>query len=179
MSVFDSAGDRLTAAIERPFERPSGGRRGAATGGFILIALGLFFLVQQNVQGIGELFLLALGLGFFAAYLYAGRGSGLVVPAGVLTGLGLGVALSASPFVPGFLDGPVVLGSWALGFLAIALFEPRHRWALWPAAAFGLIAAITLAAGAPPVLPGLSWAGLLWPVLLIAGGLWLLLDRRT
>jgi hypothetical protein len=144
-----------------------------------LIGIGLSVLAYQviGLRGPG-VFFLALGAGFFAAYLnQRDAASALVVPAGILLGLGLGGVLAAAPLTPGFVHPPFFFGSLALGFGVIYAFGERryHRWAMWPGAACGVLAWLTLAVSTPWLkdLYG-NVAHVFWPLVLVGGGLWLI-----
>ena len=118
-----------------------------------LIGIGLTLFVQQftGIDG-GSIFLLALGAGFFLAYfIQRHHSSNLLVPASVLTGLGIGVSLVSHDVTPHYLHGAIMCGAVALAFGAIYLLGDavRHRWALYPAAALALIAWLNFVSQAP------------------------------
>lgn len=148
-----------------------------------LIGIGLTIFVAQ-VTGLESFsfLLLALGAGFFFAYLnQPSHGSNLIVAAGVLGGLGAGTLLSSGDFLPHYLHGALVLGGLALGFGAIYLFgEPRrHHWAMWPAAAFGVLAWLNFVTQAPWLKDTFGAVfHLTWPLLIIGAGLWLIERNR-
>jgi len=106
-------------------------RNRRVTAGLTLIVLGLGFYFLQRFRGIGDAtFFFIFGSLFLAAYLYK-RTSGLLVPAGVLMGLGLG-SIPNGPL--GFFGGdPEKLGL-GLGFISIyvimLLYEGKSHW--WP-----------------------------------------------
>ena len=148
-----------------------------------LIGIGLTVFVQQftGING-GSIFLLALGAGFSLAYVnQRHHSSNLLVPASVLTGLGLGVSLISDNVTPHYLHGPIVLGCLALAFGAIYLLGDavRHRWAIYPAAGLGLIAWINFVSTAPWLKDTFgSLMHLTWPLLLVGAGLWLIERSR-
>jgi hypothetical protein len=149
-------------------------------GALALIGLGAFFLLQQVFSFGPQLIVLAMGIGFYVAYLNQRGRSDLIVPAGVFTGLGLGIALVSDNVTPGSLHGPLMLGSLAFGFAAIFfLGEARHRWSMWPAGVFAVLAGIVLTTSDPWRLdPTFAQFRMLWPLVLIAGGLWVLQRER-
>ena len=93
------------------------------TAGMILIGVGLGFFFLQRWQGAGtSTILLLIGAAFLVAYLLR-RAYGLLVPAGILLGLGLGGLLEAR-----FLDDEAVFGL-GCGFVfiyVVALLVERN-----------------------------------------------------
>ncbi|MFN2164310.1 MAG: hypothetical protein ACK2UN_19750, partial [Candidatus Promineifilaceae bacterium] len=74
-------------------------RRGQWVGGLFLIGLGLLFLLNQftdlpGLENVAIYFVLVLGI-IFLAWGVLSREAGLMVPGGILTGIGLGIALVA------------------------------------------------------------------------------------
>ena len=130
----------------------------SAIGGLFLLGLGLFFLLDRffNLPDLGNLavyFLAALGV----AFLFAGvlrREAGLMIPGGILTGLGLGVVLASGQFVflGGDQQGAVFMAAFAFGWLLITLFtavftDETHWWPLIPGGIMALISASLLFEG--------------------------------
>ena len=155
-----------------------GGRKASvAAAALIGIGLGIFLYQAIGLDGPG-IFLLTLGTGFYVAYINQRRPSDLIVPAGILSGLGLGVTLGSASLIPQFLHAALCFGSFALGFAAIYLLgEPKHRWAMWPATSLGLIAWFAYVMSAPWLKgPFGALAEAFWPLLLVAAGL-LLIER--
>jgi hypothetical protein len=158
-------------------------RRFSSAAAAALIGIGLTLFLQQTL-GIGGpgMLLLAVGGALFLAYFSQPPGSHLIVPAGILSGLGLGLTLNSSHITPAFLQGSLLAGSVALGVLAIYLFgdAPRHRRAIYPAIALGLIAWFSFVTSAPWLKDAFStMTHLLWPLLLVAGGVWLIQRQRA
>lgn len=155
--------------------------RNRATGGVLLIAVGLLLLAGQVVH-FDHLFLPMLG-GIFILAAIAQRNPGLMVPGGVLMGIGVGSFLNENVFfaVGEPARGGLFLLSLAGGFGLItvlsALFT-RHTqlWALFPATIIGLIGGALLIGGS--ALNVLTFLGQVWPVFLILGGLMMLVQRR-
>jgi hypothetical protein len=144
--------------------------------GVILIAVGVTLFAVQLLHLDGDVIVLVIGLVFAIAF--AGtRRYGLLIPAGVLSGLGLGVVLEDS----GVQGEPVVLGL-GLGFLAIYVADllssgaraPGRWWPLIPGAILIVIAGAESTFG--PEGARLIEQG--WPIVLIAAGAWLLLRGR-
>ena len=160
-------------------------RRGRIVGGIALILFGVLALVAQFVEleWLGLLILPALGLIFFAWGIMT-RQSGLFIPAGILSGLGIGTLLLAGPFtdLPGDTEGGVFMLAFAFGWALIPIFSTiftgeKHLWALIPGAIMALIGASLLFGGL--ALTALSWLGRIWPLFLILGGLYIILRPTT
>ena len=142
--------------------------------GLVLIALGVLFLLFQQVGVGGEAVVAVIGLVLLAGYAYT-RNYGFLIPGGIMTGLGMGIILAARS--PG--GGSAVLLGLGLGFLCIYVIDARWRhmpagW--WPLIPGGVITVIGLlvAAGESGLLAA---AGRWWPVVLILVGVYLLLQR--
>jgi hypothetical protein len=144
--------------------------------GVILIAVGVTLFAVQLLHLDADVIVLVIGLVFATAYA-GSRRYGLLIPAGVLSGLGLGIILEDA----GVRGEPVVLGL-GLGFLAIYAADlftsgaraPARWWPLIPGAILIVIAAAESTFG--PQGARLIEQG--WPILLIAAGAWLLLRGR-
>ncbi len=111
------------------------------TAGVVLVLLGLGFYLVQRLDAIGnEVIMLIIGSAFLVAYFYQ-KAYGLLIPAGILLGLGLG----------GMMQGRSL--SWAddgtqfglgLGFISIYLIakiyqRESHWWPLIPGSILILI----------------------------------------
>ena len=138
--------------------------------GLILIGGGLLFLFAQLglFPGFGNIVLLLLGGGFLYAYFTtrADYRIGFLIPGAILTGLGVGVLLENAPLIGRLFGGGIVPVFLGLGFVLIWFLERKHWWALIP--------------GGVMVLAGLSSVlriGALWPIVLIALGMYLLYDQ--
>ncbi len=158
-------------------------RRGHALA-WVLIVLGILLTIS-NLFGISEgIFFIVLGAGFLAGYL-TNRSYGLLIPAMILIGLGLGIQVADwyvlridELWVPFFIG---------LGFMAIYLIDrltwhQSSTWPLWPGGILVIIAlwGIALETG---FFRDIWWEftdllGEWWPVLLILWGVWLLLRGR-
>jgi hypothetical protein len=143
--------------------------------GVILIAVGATLFAVQLLHLDGDVIVLVIGLVFAASFAMT-RHYGLLIPAGILTGLGAGILLENA----GVIGEPVVLGL-GLGFLATYAGDlittgaraPGRWWPLIPGAILTLIAAAESTFGPE----GARLIQLGWPVLLIAVGAWLVLRR--
>lgn len=154
-------------------------------GGAILIVIGVLALMGQFIRAewFGLLVLPTLAALFLLAGLFT-RAPGLIVPGGILGGLGLGTWLVASgPYAEAAetTSGGVFLLAFASGWVLITVLTALLRRAMWwpliPGAILALIGGALLVGGT--ALTVLEWAGMLWPLALIAGGVALLLKRRS
>ena len=161
-------------------------KRNRTIGGIALIILGLIALAAQFAEigeWLGLLILPGLGLLFFAWGILS-RQSGLMIPGGILTGLGLGILLIAGPFqdLGGSAEGGIFMLSFAFGWVLIPIVSTiftgdNHWWALIPGGIMALIGAGLLLGGL--ALTFLEILGQIWPVFLILGGLYLILRRSS
>lgn len=156
--------------------------RPGLVGGLILILIGLFALADRFLGAdLGMLFLPGLGLIFLTAALLSRRES-LLVPGGILSGIGLGSYLVSGPFegLAGAAPGGIFLLSfaagWALIVLLSALFFRVMWWPLVPGGIMAFIGALLLSGSFGLQL--LEVLGLVWPVFLIAAGLLMLIRRH-
>ena len=145
--------------------------------GVILIAVGATLFAVQLLHLDADVIVLVIGLVFASAFA-ATRRYGLLIPAGIMTGLGAGILLEDI----GAKGEPAMLGL-GLGFLAIYAADlmttgaraPGRWWPLIPGAIITVIAGASGTfgeEGAHAIEQG-------WPILLIAVGAWLLLRRRV
>ena len=141
---------------------------------YILILLGLLFLVATFVPLGGGVFLLGLGLAFFVARLTSGH-YGYAVPAGILVGLGAFVAFQQSGVLPDE-DGGWALIFLGLGFFAVYPLGGRlgAYWPLIPGAILLALGLIQIGMVAMEPLASYAWIGRYWPVVLVLLGLWIL-----
>jgi hypothetical protein len=150
--------------------------------GAALILLGLIFLAVQvfDLPSAGRLFLPALGVVFLVWGIFTGN-SGLLIPGGILAGLGAGIYLMQVLPLEGAGHGGVFLVSFGAGFaltalLSILFTSEKHWWALWPGGVLSSIGVMLLIGGV--ALDLLSFIGTYWPVVLIAVGAIILLKRK-
>jgi hypothetical protein len=148
-----------------------------------LIGVGLTLLVGQvfDVHN-PSLFALSFGGALWFAYLnQPNHASNLIVPAGILGGLGLAGLLASHDLTPEYLHAALMFGGLALGFGLIYLVGDtrRHHWAMWPAAAFAILAWFNFVLGAPWLKDTFGTVfHFCWPLLLVAAGLWLIERSR-
>lgn len=137
--------------------------------GLVLIAVGLGLFLLDRFEGIGdEAILLVIGSAFLIGYFVQKR-YGLLIPAGVLLGLGAGGAVDRR--LNDYGD-PTVIGLGA-GFVAIFLisriYEGKAHW--WPLIPGGVL----LAVGIPQGERLFDWALDNWQLILVAVGVLLLI----
>ena len=152
-------------------------------GGLFLIGLGLLVLAAQFIQAqwMGLLILPLLSAGFLLWGLFA-RNSGLLVPGGILGGIGLGTYLTSGPFAEAGeqTQGGVFMLAFAAGWALVVLLSfviNRAQW--WPLIPGGIMAVVGVAllAGGAGVMV-LEWLGKLWPLVLVIIGAAMLLRRK-
>jgi len=157
--------------------------RGAIVGGAVLIIVGILTFVGQLIpDAMGELFGTFLLLGLGIIFLIAGiitRESGWFIPGGILTGLGAGVGFITSSFAERFTvdEGGLFLMIFAAGWFLIPIMsiifsDERHLWALIPGVIIGLVGFAVIYGGV--FMDVLEWIGYLWPLALIAAGVYIL-----
>ena len=156
------------------------GRHGT---GWVLIALGALLLAGNLFHISGGIFLIVLGGAFLAGY-FTNRSYGLLIPAMILIGLGIGVMFEEWRYfdLHDFAV-PLFLG---LGFISIYLIDrfswhQSSTWPLWPGGILVIIAlwGIAIETG---LFRDIWWEmmdlfGTWWPVLLIIWGVYLLGKR--
>ncbi len=137
--------------------------------GLTLIVLGVVFYVLERSRGVDSAALILLiGSGLLAAYFYR-REYRLLVPAGILLGLGVGAIVGETRFA----CGRTTLWGLGLGFVTIyvvaLVYERKSAW--WP-----------LIPGAALILLGLPISGSIlsaifrsWPLILVLVGVAILL----
>ena len=145
--------------------------------GLILIIVGSVLLLARQQLIRGDLTVLLIGTLFLAAYAFLGH-YGLLVPGGIMTGLGAGIAVRD---LAGSRGAPVLIGLGA-GFMLIYVVDRlRGRvWegGWWPLVPGGILVAIGLlqAARASGALQAIAtW----WQAVLILLGVWLLFRPKA
>ena len=158
-------------------------------GGLVMVLVGVYFLAVQLFHlDLGEFFLPGLAL-IFIAWGLLSRQVGLLIPGGILAGIGAGAYLVENLFSAGAdnFQGGMFLLSLAGGFglitvlsLVLKSYNAGTRAALWaliPAAILGLIGALLVAGGS--ALQALEVIGQGWPVVMIVIGLYIILRRNS
>ncbi len=166
--------------------------------GLALVAVGLWALLRSlvHVPFLGPfpfpafaldshawdlLFLPALGC-VFLAWGVVVRKTGLLVPGGVLAGVGLGVMANQGPFGLAGPDaqGGVILASMGLGWAAVAVLalsfvDRRAWWPFIPAVVLGALGVALMTAGSAGLV---TMCAVAVPAGLIAAGVIMVLRRR-
>lgn len=157
------------------------------TGGLILVAIGLIALVGQFAtfsvpENLGLLIVPGLG-GLFLAWGILTRNPGLIVPGGILSGVGWGIYAISGPFSiwQGDNEGGVFLIFLGLGFglitvLTAVFTKETHWWALIPGGIIAFVGMSILFGGA--FMTVLAFIGKLWPVILILLGISILVNAN-
>ena len=148
--------------------------RRIATGTFLILLGGAFFLLERS-QGLNAAAIfLIIGGAFFAAYLYR-REYGYLVPGGILLGLGAGTFIAQTRYD----FGDPTLWGLGLGFITIyivsLIFERKNLW--WPL----IPGCILVLLGLPRIRGVVEYLFDNWPLLLVVVGIFFLaggfLDR--
>lgn len=137
---------------------------------FVLAGVGLIPILATRLSGefiaAGILFLIAIP--YFVVYFWSSKNWWALIPAGILTSVGAGLAMLNYGGLA--IDNPVLMnGIMFLGFsitfavLWLRRFSQPTDWAKYPAAILFAIAVVILAFG--------SYSQLIWPLLLVVGGL--------
>lgn len=138
--------------------------------GLILVGGGILFLLDQlNIFGItGNLVLPIIGGVFMYAYFTTRQGHriGFLIPGAILLGIGVGQLISSLSVPQLWSRGDVTVLTLGLGFCLIWALERRHWWALIPGGILLMVGLSSLFAIAQ-----------LWPLALIALGIYLLYDQ--
>lgn len=157
------------------------------TGGLVLVLIGLVALLGQFVTirfpvNMGLLIVPGLGA-LFLVWGILTHNEGLMIPGGILSGVGWGVYAIAGPFSmwQGDNEGGVFLVFLGLGFglitVVTAVFgKETHWWALIPGGIITFIGTAILFGGA--LLKVVAFAGKLWPLALILMGISILVKAN-
>lgn len=136
-----------------------------------LIAIGAGTLaVRAAGPGAGSLLVLVLGLAFMTAHVVT-RQYGLLVPGGILTGLGAGIVVSQQVAATDEMTAGVVVLGLGLGFLSIwavgslLRVADNHWWPLVPGGILAVVGGALLVGGQAVQLLDL------WPLVLVGLGL--------
>src|SRR5207244_2976263 len=111
-------------------------------GGLVIVAVGLTFLLPPlGVKSASFYLFITLGLAFLAAYLFGTRQFVYLMPAATLLAFGVGLLLPTwYPTMDPSLAGPMLLGTQAVGFIAVWAVARDRWWPLVPAAILGGVA---------------------------------------
>jgi len=153
-------------------------RRRGILGGSVLIAIGVPFLLQaMGTPNASAYLFLALGIAFGLAWYLGTRQYVYLVPGVALVTFGLGLVIPSWFSLSNDFAAPIFLGALAVGFFIVFAVEPHRPAPLVPAILLALVALLTLY-GRADIMP--SWFQPMFvPVLFIALGVYLLVERRT
>lgn len=159
--------------------------RGRVITGIALILIGALALLGQVTQSTQLALLAPAGLGvIFLAWGLITHSFGLLVPGGILLGIGLGAYLITGPYsnLESDTQGGLFMLAFAGGWFLISLFSPlttqRFQW--WPLIPGTIIGAVGLALlGGGMALQLLQIVGYGWPLILVGIGIYLLVRRRA
>ncbi|MCS6846836.1 MAG: hypothetical protein RMN52_03880 [Anaerolineae bacterium] len=163
---------------------PADPRQGGVIAAVMLIAIGVLLLIAQVFQ-LGWLSLLVtplLGVAFIV-WSIAARTPGLMIPGGILAGLGAGILLMTQPFISeaqnDLLPAAVLMLSFAVGWLLIVVLTPLaggrlELWPLIPGAVFAVLGALFWMG--EPGMRILQVVGTAWPLILIIVGAGILIS---
>ncbi len=145
------------------------------TAGVVLVLFGLGFYLVQRLDAIGNsMIMLIIGAAFLVAYFYQ-KAYGLLIPAGILLGLGFGTLLQGQYW---WANDGTQLGL-GVGFLSIyviaKLYERETHW--WPL----IPGVILILVGLPKTAKIFRYLFDNWPLILVAIGLLILIGafRRS
>ena len=159
--------------------------RSTLIAGIALISIGVLTLVSQFARfpSLELVFLPALAL-IFLVWGSLTRNGGLLIPGGVLAGIGLGAILVTGPYasLPDEKTGGVFLLAFAAGWVLITLLSAVFTrcvmwWSLIVAGILSVVGAVLLVGGV--ALEALALLGKLWPLALVGVGAWLILRRKA
>ncbi|MEA3335217.1 MAG: hypothetical protein U9R25_04855 [Chloroflexota bacterium] len=176
----------MTHQIEEPnasMESKDDNRNRFAAG-VALILIGLLIFLAQLLQLDNLQWLILPGLAvIFLVWGLATRTFGLIIPGGILAGIGLGVYLMSQPSLELAGEGTAGIfmvafsAGWALITLLSPLTDEGFQW--WPLIPGGIIGLVGLALiSGETGLQFLKLIGYAWPLALVAVGAYLLLRRR-
>lgn len=159
--------------------------RNRAVAGAALIIIGAVALIAQFADSVTVAMLVMPTLALiFLIWGLVTRTFGLIIPGGILAGLGLGTYLTIAGPLAGVEEpsmGGIILVCFAGGWLLISLLSPLtgerfQWWPLIPGGILGIIGLILLGGG--PALQVLKVIGYAWPLALVALGIYLLVKRQ-
>jgi hypothetical protein len=152
--------------------------------GIALIAIGIVVLIAQlmNRPELSWIIVPMLGL-IFLIWGVAARTIGLIIPGGILSGIGLGLYFMFERTIDTSDEqtAGVLLVCFAGGWVVISLLSllTREGFQWWPLIPGGIIAVIGLALlGGGVAMQLVKIAGYAWPLILVGVGIYLLLRRR-
>ena len=149
-----------------------GGRERLPWVGIFLVALGGALLIGQFTTPLSASTLLfdALAAAFLVTWFVNGA-RGAMIPALFFVALGAAGTLSDLGYISGSGWGTFFVGlGLLLGWLIGRWWGGRYGWALWVGLFFAILGGVQVAGR----IPGFPDLGQLWPLLLVALGLWII-----
>jgi hypothetical protein len=148
-------------------------------GGIALILIGIALLLNQWLD-IGSYLVLLIGAGFLVWGVLSRRG-GLIIPGGVLSGIGLGILATEGPWnIPVANPNGMFLICFALGWFLITLLTGLFTgytqwWPIIPGGIMAILGAVVLLRGDPRVWQ--EYSGWIVSFILILLGVYLIVRR--
>jgi hypothetical protein len=172
-------GDIMAELLHAP-KTPLSRRAHEGFVGVALVLIGMLLLATTFARAeiFGLLLLPALGI-VFLTWGVATRQQGLIIPGGILSGVGFGTLMIETVWrhVSTNQQGGIVLVFLGLGFLIITplslLTTRTHLWPLFVGGILLLIGTLLLLGNTGVLI--VEWSGKLWPVVLVGIGVWLIL----
>ncbi|MBI3914250.1 MAG: hypothetical protein HY327_08725 [Chloroflexi bacterium] len=158
-------------------------RQEQVIGGAVLVIIGVLLLLGQLVPSapFAGFFMLAIGALMLSAGIVT-RMNGWLIPGGILSGIGLGVALMESVYAgaPSDFKGGIFLLAFAFGWALITILSALVTrrtiyWSLVVGAILATIGGALVIGGA--ALDALNALEKVWPLFLIAAGAWVIWKR--
>ena len=145
-------------------------KRWALIPAFVLAGVGLIPILALSLTGefMAAFIMFMISLPYFVVYFWSARNWWAIIPAGVLASIGAGLALQGFDNVlldnTTLMNGVMFLG-WAItfGLLWLRRTSQPTDWAKYPAGILFALSVIILAFG--------SYSGMIWPSMLVAAGL--------
>lgn len=145
--------------------------------GIVLLGIGVVILAGRFLGSVGLdlLFLPTLA----AAFLTAGmvwRKVGLVIPGGIIAGIGTGSLLTEFLAVSGDLEGGIFMLSFAAGWVLISLLSTviEEKFVWWPLIPAGVMTLVGIGElGSTWAFGVLNVSNIVWPLALISAGVYL------
>ncbi len=163
-------------------------KRDNLAGGLILISIGLIALLSQfelfsDFGNFATFFMAGLG-GLFLVWGILTRQAGLIIPGGIISGIGWGIVLITGPLLQldgSDAEGAVFMLTFAAGWAAITILtavftDETHWWALIPGGIMALIGGSLIFGGV--LMTILEWVGKGWPLVLILLGVYILFNSN-
>lgn len=152
--------------------------------GVMLIAIGLLTFLSQIIDLPDIAWLVLPGLAMiFLIWGLITREIGLLIPGGILAGIALGIYFISGPYAGQIEEnqGGIFLLAFSAGWALISLLSLLSKqgfqwWPLIPGGIIGLVGLAVMRGGAAMQL--LEILGYAWPLILVAVGIHVLLQRR-